>query len=952
MKKFIGTTLSILLCMIILAGAAGVAFVYTLIKDAPEIDTKNISALLSENSVVYAGNGDMLDSVFFESKRTNVSYASLPDDLKNAFVSVEDKTFWEHHGFNVVRIVGAAVEGYKTGEKISGTSTITQQLARNLYLADMRNEYSLKRKVIEAYYALLLEKDLTKEQILEAYLNRISLGFGTCGVQAASKAYFAKDVEDLTLPECVALAAITQEPNAYSLIKTLPNASVADDNEDILYRNNTYTYLCNAKASEKRRQMILELMKEQGYVTEYAYRKALAEDLRDDIKPFSEGEVENTSSYFTDYAIKEVVADLMAEYGLTEENAWGMLFNGGLRIYTTLDQPLQNIVETEFANNGNFPNVAHLIRDRAGNILKPSGGILLYRYDNFFNEEGDFVLAPDEYDWLDNGDMVLKAGKRLNFYRSETDGHPDCCINFKGMYINDGGVFSTIGEGTVAVPAKYKYKDKDGNLIIESWFFKECPDFFCETEGGLSIAPDKYSLKQKVVQPQAAMVILDYATGEIKAMAGGRGGEGRLLYNRAVNPRQPGSSIKPIGVYGPALQSSADAVSGAPGAELLKLKQFTPEIIFNGKYWTAASVIQDEPIFLNGKQWPKNWYSGNRGAASLRGSIEQSINVNAVKVFSQIGPEYSLNFLKKLGVTSVVETGYINDMNAAALALGGMSSGISPLEMAGAYGTFANQGRYNKPTAYSMVTNRNGDVLLENRRENTQVMDVGVAFIMTDILRTTVSSGIARSASVPGRIVAGKTGTTSDNYDAWFVGITPEYAASLWIGNDLNVELNEGSMAAARLWSKIMRQVLEGVPEQTFPPMPDDVIRVYGEYFINGTQGSSFIEYARLEEDEGEDGDGGDAANEDGVVDIASGAVPAITLEPAITPEPTITLESIVTPEPETAPEPAATPRPIKPAESANASELASPHGVSSQQENQQENQSPPPEWLFPASEQ
>lgn len=855
-----GTTSAILICILFLALLGGVIYVYSIIKDAPQIDTGNIDALLSENSVLYDDKGNVLDSVFLESKRTNVSYSSLPENLKNAFIAVEDKTFWSHHGFNIVRIIGAVREGLKSGDKISGTSTITQQLARNLYLMDIRSEYSVKRKMVEAYYTILLENDLTKEQILEAYLNRVSLGFGTAGVQAASQAYFAKNVSELTLSECVALAAIIQEPNSYALVKTLPNANVSDDNENIIYRDNTYAYLYNTEASEKRRRLILDLMLEQGLITGYEHRRAAADDIREHIKPFPEEQTENIS-YFTDYAIREVVNDLSDEYGVSETKAWDMLFNGGLHIYTTVDVSMQGIVESEFAKNENFPGTANIIRDRAGNIIKPSGGILLYLYGNYFDEDGDFVITPDEYEMLDNGGVLLYSGKRLNFYRTETNGQVDNTINFKSMYLREDGVFNTISEGTVAIPAEYKYKDTDGNLIIAPKFFKENPDFFEYTEAGLILSPGNYSLKQKVVQPQAAMVILDYKTGAIKAMAGGRGTEGRLLYNRAANPRQPGSAIKPISVYGPALQSAADDINGVKPYEPKPFTQLTPPIVSHGKYWTAASVINDRPLYLNEKIWPKNWYSGNRGPATLRTSVEQSINVNAVKVFSLMGPEYSLDFLKKLGVSTIVEGEGTNDINPAALALGGMTVGISPLEMAGAYGTFANGGFYNKPVSYTKVVGRNGEILIDNSPKNVQVMDPGAAFIMTDILRTTITRGFAWRASVPGRTVAGKTGTTSDNYDAWFVGITPEYAASLWIGNDVNIELSEGSLAAARLWSKIMIRVLDGLPVSTFQSAPPNVVYSSGEYFIAGTQWNPIYEGSYSDEEnedaaaaEGEEG--------------------------------------------------------------------------------------------------
>ena len=175
-----------------------------------------------------------------------------------------------------------------------------------------------------------------------------------------------------------------------------------------------------------------------------------------------------------------------------------------------------------------------------------------------------------------------------------------------------------------------------------------------------------------------------------------------------------------------------------------------------------------------------------------------------------------------------------DDHNLAALGLGGMTVGISPLEMTAAYSAFPNGGEYIAPSAYTKVLDAEGKVLIEKESYRHQAMDKGVAFIMTDILRTTVSRGIAHSATVPNQPVAGKTGTTTDNYDSWFSGFTPQYASALWIGNDYNVELSEGSAAAAKLWSTIMKRVLEGVPTGAYPA-PDNVEKKYGEYYLLGT---------------------------------------------------------------------------------------------------------------------
>ena len=826
------------------------AIVISIIVKTPPIEPNNIYSLLSENSILYDDEGTIVDSLLTsDGLRTNVSYSDLPQNLVDAFVSIEDKTFWEHNGFNFVRILGAIKEGIVKGDNISGTSTITQQLARNLYLAETKSDYSFTRKIKEAYYTVLLERHLSKKQILEAYLNTIFLGYGTNGVEAASQAYFSKDVQDLSLAECAALASLPKAPDRYALVKRYETAQVADDDPNLIRKGETYALVYNDAFTE-RKNLVLSFMLSQGKITQSEYDEAMAVDLRADINPSQDTSTE-ISSYFADYVIDDVVVDLMKQYNVSETVAKQMVYNNGLKIYTTMNSKMQKIVEKEFTNNKNFPNVTGLNKDSDGNILNSTGKVLLFKYANYFDDNGTFTLHPDEYQASDDGGLILMAGKRLNFYKTEVQGKTDYSVEFKDIYVMQDGVFYCMNGGVINIPQKYKTRDNDSNLVISGKFFKDYPDVFQFVSGGISVSSKNYTLKQKVIQPQSAMVIFDYKNGGIKAMVGGRNTEGRMLFNRATSPRQPGSSIKPMGVYGPALQNGMEKANSG-------IKNSPSEGNSYGQLWTAASVIDDAPLYIQGKLWPKNWYSGYRGLQTMRQSIEQSINVNAVKIFSDIGVQNSLNFLKKCGITTVVESGDVNDMNAAALALGGMSRGVSPLEMVAGYSTFANEGNYTKPISYTKVTNKKGEVILEKSAVKERVMDEGIAFIMTDMLHSVVTNGIAGSAAIGSQPVAGKTGTTSDNYDAWFVGFTPQYAASVWIGNDINVELSQGSVSAAKVWSKIMKQVVEGLPAGSFPSAPSDVISVAvdtksgrlpselstldprgtvrNEYFIKGTE--------------------------------------------------------------------------------------------------------------------
>lgn len=828
---------AVVLVFSLILGGLSVSVIVT----SPDIEPDNIYTLLAENSTLYDDSGNTIETLTSEGLRTNVTYSQLPENLTDAFIAIEDKTFPEHHGFNVVRIFGAVFESVGKGGTISGTSTITQQLARNLYLAETKSIRSMTRKIREAYYTIQLEKQLTKDQILEAYLNTISLGNHAYGVQAASEVYFSKNVEELTLAECAVLASLPKAPSKYSPVKTIESDQVDPDNENILFRGEQYTLLYD-DTYKSRQELVLNFMLDQEKITQQEYDEAMAVDMKQAIRP-SLDTTNEISSYFADYVVDQVVQDLVDQNGMEEEDARSMIYNGGLRIYTTMNVKMQKIAEKEFNDNNNFPQVRYGgSKNQAGNLIDSKGSVLLYAYENYFNADGKFILSPEEYQIGPNGELILLKNKRLNFYKTEVQGETDYSIEFKNMFSIEDKVFYSISGGTVLIPAQYKTKDNDGNLMISQDFFLDKPDILQFGENGITLDQEYYVLKQKIQQPQGAMVILDYQSGGIKAMVGGRSIEGKLLFNRAISTRQPGSAIKPIGVYGPAIESGA----------------------LEGTGLTAATILDDTPTMYDGEIWPKNSYEGWKGLVTARRAVEQSMNVPAVKMFSQVGAARSLAFLKQVGITTVVEEGNTNDLNAAALALGGMTKGVTPLEIAAAYGTFGNGGTYTEPIAYTKVTNKTDDTILERAPTRSRAMDQGTAFIMTDILSTTVTNGIAGSAAIGTHPVAGKTGTTSDNYDAWFVGMTPQYAAAVWIGNDVNIDLSAGSGSAARLWSKIMKQCMAGLPVGSFPVadnvesvtidtisgmLPSDLSAmdprgtVRSEYFIKGTAPTAIDTY-------------------------------------------------------------------------------------------------------------
>lgn len=827
-------------CLLILACCLAVALigciaVGVIISQAPKIDTDDIYEILTESTVIYDDAGKKIDSVYAESNRTNVKFEDLPDNLINALVALEDKTFWKHNGFNFVRIGGAVLEAVVSGGDIGGTSTLTQQLARNLFLPDSQFDRTMSRKIIEAYYSVILEKELSKEQIIEAYCNTVFFGFGCNGVQAASQAYFSKDVSDLSLAQCAALVAIPQSPTNFALVELVGNDDVSENDKNVLKVTSSGTYIAN-DASKDRRETCLALMLEQGYITQEQHDKAVNIKLKKMLKP-NYSSVNAKATYFQDYVIEEVIEDLMAEKDWDYDRAWTEVYQGGIKIYSTMDSQAQNVIEKEFEKDSNFPSV-NLRYDNDGNLLNQYGQISLYDYDDYFNSKGTFTFKKNEIVKKKDGSLIIKAGKRLNIYTTEVNGAVDYSIEFKPMYKFEDGELYSLSGGFVNIPQNYKTMNDKGNIVIPAEFFTDYPDFFVFNESGtVSIPSRSYSLSQEIVQPQAAMTIVENKTGYIKAMVGGRNTHGRQLHNRAINPQQPGSSIKPLGVYAPALQQSADEAQAGIRHSFSDYNIDQQGKDLWGYYLTAGSIVVDEKTFIEGRTWPYNAGTGFSGVQTLRTAIQQSINTCAVKILLQVGTDYSADLVEKFGITTLDREGEVNDVNLAALGLGGMSEGVTTLDMASAYTVFPNNGTRHETTSYTKVVDRNGEVLLNNTKtESKRVLDSGVAWIMTDLLQGVVYGGTGGGAAISGVTVGGKTGTTDEEFDIWFDGFTPSYSASLWIGNDQNFPLSSMSGPAASLWGRIMNQI-DDAKKGSYKSMPSSVIVSGGEYYISGTQG-------------------------------------------------------------------------------------------------------------------
>lgn len=688
------------LCVTIFAMLAGLVF--AVVKSAPPINISNIQDLINESSFIYDSQGNLIEKIHSaDSYRSVVPLDQIPKHLQDAVIAIEDERFFEHSGIDFKRVAGAVVYDIRTRSLAQGASTITMQLAKNFYTSPARD---FTRKIKDAYYAIQIEKQLSKDQILHAYLNSIALGRGTNGVEAASQTYFSKEVSELTLAESAMIAGITKYPSKYSPYITerirpdedLSNLEIAiiaiqdsplpTDEELQIYdallnagKIDRFTYsllkkgeLLARKAvlnveSKNRQEIVLRKMLELGKISQDEYEQAVNEPI---VIKLGKKKTQGISSYFMDKLKQDVISAFIAK-GYTEDEALGLLYNGGLRIYSTLDTRMQKILENKFDN----PN------------------------------------------------------------------------NFKGSFVDENGI----------------------------------------------------------LQPQGAMVILENSTGAVRAMIGGRGIGGDRIYNRALNPRQPGSSIKPIAVYLPAMM-----------AEKI----------------TAATVFDDSPRpDGKGGYWPSN-VGRYFGPSTIRTMIEHSSNVVAVKVAESFagseraGINEMIKTLQNLGISTLVTRNQNPAENdeVLSLALGGMTNGVTPLDITSAYTVFSNGGKLNAPMFFSKIENSNGDVIIDNKPLAKQIADPQTAFIMTDILRTAVERGSGASAKLPNMVVAGKTGTTNDQKDVWFVGFTPYFTAGTWIGTDMPTPLADGSSMSARLWREVMKDIHENYPQKNFE-MPDGIVR-------------------------------------------------------------------------------------------------------------------------------
>jgi len=671
-------------------------------------------AVLPEDSVsiVFDRHGNEIERFIGTENREFVTLDEIPLHMQQAIIAIEDERFFEHNGIDL-RSIGRALHQTAIGNQ-QGGSTITQQLikmSRGLQAND------LESKLQEQYMAIRFEQMLAEQlgsrraakyYILEAYLNSIPMHHNISGVQAAAHFYFGgKDISEITLAEAAVLAGITNRPSFYA-----PTI--------------------NPENNRRRSNLVLMKMLELGFIDEYEYREAHdeLETLHDRItqfRPSASGTVtaggQHIQSWFIDALIEQLIEDLVA-IGYTRQTASHRVFNGGLRIHTTIDMDMQRIMDEVFLDESFFPQ-----RD-------------------FHIDVTYFISIRDDI-----------TGQQYHF------------------------------EENRQVPNVY---------AIEP-FLEEVRERYLTANR--TLIAERYVAHP---QPQAAMIVIDQHTGFVKAVTGGRGEKttNRAFCRATQATRQPGSVFKVPAAFAPAIDM------GLMG---------------------AGTVLRDEPFSVDmggGNIYtPGNWWGSSfRGNVTVRQAIYDSMNVVSVRAMVETGVDASFDYLLRFGFTTLVDSevrhGRIFTDRGPATALGGLTDGVTQLEVTAAYAAMANGGIFRRPMFYTRVYDHQGEVLLsyDLDRDSHVVLRSTTAFLLTDMMKDTLTRGTGtaarfRNVNMP---TAGKTGTSQNTRDQTFVGYTPHLTAGIWLGHDNDNFLNVSGDVHLILWRTVMERIHADLPFREF----------------------------------------------------------------------------------------------------------------------------------------
>jgi penicillin-binding protein 1A len=713
--------------------AAGVFFAF--LRDLPSLDSLE-EYQPSIATTLYTDQDEPFAS-FYEQRRILAPLAKIPLQLRQAVLAVEDAGFYEHRGLSPRAIARALVMNVLARRKAQGGSTITQQLARALFLTP---EKSLARKVKEALLAVEIERHYPKDRILEMYFNQVYFGHGAYGVEAAAQTYFKKPVGELTLAEAAMLAGLPNAPTRFSPI-------------------------VDPARARRRRDHVLNRMVDQGFITR-------AEAIVASQTPFNEilfTRVGAVAPYFVEH-VRQLLEERYGAYAL---------YNSGLKIYTTLNLKMQRAAEEALV--GGLREL-----DKSRGFRAPTA-----KAEGARGRIGPYTPRVGE---ILPGTVLKVKPKSLEVQLGRYKGE----ISFESLsWTNLSHPAEAFREG--------------GPVLVQI----------------LAVDERKKTVELMLEQDpelEGALLAQDPKSGAIKAMIGGYDFE-RSKFNRATQAkRQPGSAFKPF-VYAAAFDRGL----------------------------TPSSIIDDSPISFHTRiggelvEWsPQNYDRKFHGPTTLRRGLENSVNVVTVKLLQQVGVDQVVKMAHQIGVESELR-------REVALALG--VSEITLLELVSAYGVLANGGVRAEPFAIRKVTDSQGRTLEEHVVEPQEVLRPETAYVTVSVMKGVIERGTGARAKVLQRPLAGKTGTTSEATDVWFVGFSPSLVAGVWVGYDVKRSLGSaetGGRLALPIWIQFMRKALGDAPPEDFP-LPENVVTVpvnhltglpaapgergiILEYFIKGTE--------------------------------------------------------------------------------------------------------------------
>jgi penicillin-binding protein 1A len=749
--------------LVILAGLAALGAAAWIVHDIKS-ELPNFSSISEYEPVmgtrVYAQDGTQI-AEFAVEKREVVGYEKIPPRLVLAFIAAEDANFFNHHGFDPYYFTRAVVKNLKAGGFKEGASTITMQVARTFFLS---REKKLLRKLKEIILAMfILEENLSKEDILWLYLNQIYLGHGAYGVQAASHTYFNKDVWELSLDEMAVLAGLPKAPG-----------------RDSPYRN--------LERATGRKRYVLRRMLEERFITKTEHDEALARPIT--LHP----SMELFWQYAPHYS-EHVRKYLYDKYGETE------LYKGGMHVVTAM-----NIQAQKYAQDALYYGLRSL--DHRQGYRGPLAKIPADRRAEFLE------TLKTKY-----GDGPLERKPLYIALVTQVDDRKD------EVHISLGAIEGVIPISTMRWARKpdpegwwgnHQIKHPSQALSAGDVIYVRATDrdsvekdLFWRLETPIDTGKLIFILEQEP-KAQASIVSKDPQNGYTVAMVGGYAYE-KSEFNRAYQAcRQPGSAFKPL-VYTAAIE----------------------------KGWNVSTVILDAPIVdgeMERKWKPENYEESFKGEVSVRFALQHSLNIPAIKTLDYAGIERIKELSQRMGIRT-------NIQEDRSISLG--SACLTVADLVDAYSAYPNGGR-KTPTVYvTQILNQKGEILEDNRAYYDITLDIAekldrmeaavlapdhrvmpetTAFIMTWLLKQVIQGGTGSAAMALGLPTGGKTGTTNDSYDAWFVGFTPHLTTGVWIGHDDNSRplgvKETGGQAALPIWLDFMKRTLKHAEPVDFPDVP------------------------------------------------------------------------------------------------------------------------------------